>query len=203
MKLYYKAGSCSLAVRILINELQLPCQYIEVDLTNKKIDGVTDYLVINPKGSVPALLLESGILLTENAVIQQYLADMHKAHQLLPPIYDIKRYQVLEWLNFVATDLHKSCAPFFMPSITDQLKRDIFTPLLAKRLDFLNHHLDKNEYLFHNEFTIADSYCFVVLSWLKRINLNIENWSHVAKYFHHIAKRPAVSQSLSEENISL
>ena len=75
-------------------------------------------MTINSKGSVPALQLDNGEVLTENAVILQYLADTAHATQLLPAVGDFKRYRVLEWLNYTATDLHKGVGLFFNPAIT-------------------------------------------------------------------------------------
>lgn len=201
MKLYYKQGACSLAVRILIHELNLECQYVAVNLANKQTEDGKNYLDINPKGSVPALQLDAGMVLTENAAIQQFLADTHNATRLLPAAPDITRYQVIEWLNFVSTELHKSCAPFFTPIISATLKKDIFTPLLTKKIDFLNHHLAKTSFLAINQFTIADIYCFVVLTWLQHINFDLSHWENVASYFKRIEQYPSVQKALQEEGL--
>src|SRR5437870_2266196 len=113
MKLYYSKGACSLAVRILINELNISCKYEAVNLKTKETETGKNFYEINPKGAVPTLILENNNVLTENAVIHQYLADQQKAHHLLPNLNDFKRYQVLEWLNFIATELHKGFSPLF------------------------------------------------------------------------------------------
>src|SRR5688572_12009519 len=113
MKLYYSKGACSLAVRIILHEIGAACEFEAVDLATKKTETGMDFLKINPKGAVPTLILDDKAILTENAVIQQYLAEKYHATQLLPPLGDMKRYRVLEWLNFISTDLHKSCGPLF------------------------------------------------------------------------------------------
>ena len=68
---------------------------------------------INPKGAVPALELDSGEVLTENAVILQYLGDRAGWPDVLPRLGNFRRYRVLEWVNFITTELHKSFAPLF------------------------------------------------------------------------------------------
>jgi glutathione S-transferase len=138
MKLYFSKGACSLAVRIVINEIGLKSEYEEVDLKNKKIAQGEDFLQVNPKGAVPALYTDDKHLLTENAVIQQYLADTNKAYQLLPQLGEYKRYQVLEWLNFVSTELHKGFSPLFNPALDLGVKKEIFIPNLQKKFGFVD-----------------------------------------------------------------
>lgn len=75
MKLFYKAGACSLSPHIVLREAGLDFTAEKVDLALKKTESGADYLTINPKGQVPALLLDDGSLLTEGVAIVQYLAD--------------------------------------------------------------------------------------------------------------------------------
>lgn len=134
MKLYYTSSVCSLAVRIIIHELEIPCDYEPVNLKTKKTEKGEDFLKINPKGAVPVLQLKDGEILTENAVILQYLADKYNAVNLLPPVGDMKRYRTLEWLNFVSTDLHRYCTPLFWSKFSDDIKENLFTPILNNQL---------------------------------------------------------------------
>lgn len=122
MKLYYSKGSCSLAIRILINELNLKVDFVAVNLKNKQTEQGQDFFKINIKGAVPSLQLEDGSILTENLVIQQYLADTHNGSALLPKVGEMQRYRVLEWSNFVTTELHKGCGPFFNPDMPADVK---------------------------------------------------------------------------------
>src|SRR5689334_13101143 len=107
MKLYYSKGACSLAVRILLHELGIKSEFEAVDLKTKRTETNADFLKINPKGAVPTLTTDKQEILTENAVILCYLADEYKAIELLPAPGNFKRYRVLEWLNYVATEIHK------------------------------------------------------------------------------------------------
>lgn len=79
MKLFLKPGACSLSPHIVLEELGLPYETETVDLASKKTASGQDFLAINPKGYVPALLLDSGELLTEGPAIVQYLADLAPA----------------------------------------------------------------------------------------------------------------------------
>ena len=201
MKLYYSKGSCALAVRIVINEIGLSSDYESVDLKLKKTGTGADFLKVNPKGSVPTLVTNTGDILTENAVIQQYLADMNNASELLPKVGDIKRYRVLEWLNYVSTELHKGCAPLFNPNIPQEVKDGVFIPAIKSKLLYVDNHLAANQFLMGDQFTLADGYLFVVLSWMRHFNINVSDWSHIEKYFSLLMKRPAIQKSLQEEGI--
>src|SRR5688572_16955287 len=141
MKLYYAKGACSLAVRITLHEMNIPCAFEAVNLKTKQTETGMDYLNINTKGAVPAQLVNTHELLTENAVIQQYLAETYQATRLLPPINTMERYHVLEWLNYISTDLHKGCSPFFNPNLPEDLKETTFRPALKNKFAVVDQRL--------------------------------------------------------------
>lgn len=199
MKLYYSKGACSLIVRIMLNEVGIESEFEAVNLKTKKTHTGQDYLSINPKGSVPALELKNGELLTENAVILQYLADVSKAIELLPPVGYFQRYRVLEWLNYVATEIHKSFGPLFNPNIPQDLKNQIFIPLLESKLDYINKHLEHHQYLLGDDFTLPDIYLFVMLTWTSHFNLDLNKRENLARYFAELNNKQSVIESLKQE----
>jgi glutathione S-transferase len=91
MKLYYMPGACSLAPHIALKEAGLSFDLERVG-RDKKTEGGDDYLGINPKGSVSALKLDNGEVLTEAAVIQQYIGDKAPEKKLLPATGSSERY---------------------------------------------------------------------------------------------------------------
>lgn len=183
MKLYYSTGACSLAVRIVIHELGVECEYERVDLKTKITETGKDFLEINPKGAVPTLQLDSGEIVTENQVIQQYLADTHPS-ALLPFFGQMKRYRVLEWLNFVSMDVHKSFSPFFNPAISEGLRARIFRPILKAKLLLVNAHLAARSFLLGDHMTLPDAYLFVVSRWLGAAGFKISEFPHLEKFFN-------------------
>lgn len=203
MKLYFAKGACSLVVRIIINEIGLDCDYESVNLKTKKTENNSDYLKINPKGAVPAFELDNGQVLTENLVIQQYIADTFQPTKLLPPIGDFSRYQVLECLNFISTELHKGFSNLFNPSISQELKDKIFIPLIKAKLDYLDKQLNKHQYLSGNHFTLPDAYLFVMLLWSNHFKINLNEWNHLPRYFAELSKRPSIVVSLREEKLEV
>lgn len=200
MKFYYCKSACSLAVRIILNELEFTYQDIEVDLKTKKTKTDENFLDINAKGAVPALVLDNGELLTENQVILQYLADTAKEQKILAPIGEMKRYHTLEWLNYIATELHKSVGMFFNPALSEETKNTIYMPMIQAKLKFVNQHLAENSYLMGEYFTLPDAYLFVVLRWTKYFKFDLSAYSHIEKYMHHLMARPSITKALQQEH---
>lgn len=199
MKLYYSKGACSLAVHIILEELNIPCEYEAVNLKTKITATGKNYLEINPKGAVPALELDDGQIITENTVIQQFLADKVKAFHLLPAVNELKRYRVLEWLNYVSTELHKGCSPFFNPAIPDEIKNSVFKPMMMKKLEFLELHFSANAFFMGNEFTLPDAYCFVVLAWMQPLHIDFSHLNHLTRFYNTVRARDSVKKAVSEE----
>ena len=202
MKLFYSKGSCSLNIRILVNELGIDCEYDAVNHADKKTESGHDYYQINPKGSVPALQLDDGSVLTENIVILQYLAERYKATELLPAIGNFQRYRVLEWLSYASSELHKSFSPFFNKALSNEVKQEVFLPVLKNKLNYMNTELADAEYLVSDHFTLPDIYAFVTLRWLGVTHLKLEDWPNVAAFFARIKARPAVAAALEAEGLS-
>src|SRR4029078_5503050 len=134
MKLYYSPGACSQAPHILLHEIGLHHDAERVDLKTKRTEDECGYLAINPKGAVPALELDSGDVLTENAVILQYLGDRSSVGEVLPPIGNFRRYRGLEWGDFITTELHKRFGFLFSREATDDMKQLVIRDL-GKKLD--------------------------------------------------------------------
>jgi glutathione S-transferase len=202
MKLYYSTGSCSLVVRIILNELDLPATYEAVTLSTKKTETGQDFYAINPKGAVPALVMDNGEILTENTVILQYLADTHDRHDLLPALGSMKRYRVLEALNFIGSDLHKSCAPFFNPQMPAEIKTTLFKPMLEMKLALADKALGDKRYVVNETFTLADAYLFVILSWMPHLPIALSAYKNLSRFFDHMSTHPSVLLSLKQEQDS-
>jgi len=134
MILYYSPGACSQAPHILLHELGLSHDARRVDLRAKTLEDGSSYLDVNPKGAVPALELENGEVLTENAVILQFLGDRAGSADALPSLGHFSRYRVLELVNFITTELHKRFGMLFSPDLDDSAKQAI-TAQLGKKLD--------------------------------------------------------------------
>ena len=198
MKLYFSPGACSLAPHIVLQEAGLPAEIERVDLRSKKTATGADYMAINPKGYVPALQLDDGELLTEVTTILQYLADLAPQSKLAPAFGTIERYRLLEWLNFIATEVHKGFAPTFNPKQSDDAKK-LAVEGLRRRFDYLQAQLKGHDYLMGKTFTVADGYLFTTLRWTKYVGIDLEHWPVLAAYVARIGARPSVLAAVAAE----
>ena len=200
MKLYYSPGACSLASHIVAREAGLDVALEKVDLGAKRTETGRDYLSINPKGAVPALELDGGDVLTENAIVLQYLAD--KAPQSGLVVSDgMARWHFLELLNFIATELHKGFPPLW-DSRTTTAGREIVLENLSKRFGILERQLGNQPYLTGETFTIADAYAYAVLNWTKIHKIDLSRWPRLVTFLDRVADRPAVRRALTEEGLA-
>ena len=199
MKLYYSPGACSLAPHIALSEAGLPYTTKRVDLkTHTLVDGA-DYYTINPKGYVPLLELDDGARLSEIAAIVQYIAD-RKPGTLAPAYGTMERYRLMEWLNFIATELHKQFSPLWYPT-TPEATKDAQIAKLKTRFDLISKTLAAQPYLMGNDFTVADAYLFTILNWAPMLKVDLAPWPALVAYQARVAARPAVHTALVAEGL--
>ena len=200
MKLYYSPGACSLSPHIVLLEASLPYTLERVNLGTKKTAAGGDYLTINSKGSVPTLQLDDGKILTEGPAVVQYLADQKPESGLAPRAGTFERYQLMEILNFITSEVHKNFSPLFNKEASDELKSGA-KAALAKKFDWLTTFLSGKTFLIGNTFTVADAYLFTVLNWPALTGIDLGKWPVLAAYHSRIAQRPTVQQALKEEGL--
>ena len=199
MKLYYMPAACSLAPHIALREAGLPFEIELVDRSKKTASG-EDYLSINSKGSVPALRLDDGKVLTEAAVIQQYIADKAPAQKLVPAAGTPERYRQQEWLNYIASEVHKGIGQLFNPAMPDDYKEAVKKALASRQFPFLDKALTGRDYLM-DEFTIADGYLVTVLNWTNFHKLDLSAFPAMTAFMKRVAARPAVQEAMKAEGL--
>lgn len=200
MKLYYAPGACSMAVHITLREAGLSFELEQVDLAAKKTASGADYLAVNPKGYVPALQLDDGQLLTEAAVVLQYVADRQPAAGLAFPPGSMERYRLMEWLNFLSSELHKPFGALFHPAAAEcaEMPRQ----LLTHRFDYLAQALTGRQYLMGETYTVADCYLFTMLGWCSYVSFSLDPWPVLKDYQARLAQRPAIQAAMQAEGLS-
>jgi glutathione S-transferase len=199
MKLYYSPGACSLSPHIALLEAGLPHDLVKVDLRAKKLENGDDYLKVNPKGQVPALQLDSGEIVTEGPVIVQMIAD-RVSKDLAPARDSAERYKLLEWLNFITTELHKNFGPIFSPVLADDAKA-FFKDRVMGKFKYLDSQLGGRDYLMGKQFTVADGYLFTMLSWAERMKFDLSAMENLLAYKARVAARPKVQEALNREGL--
>jgi len=198
MKLYFAPGSCGLASQIALREAGQTFKLVKVDFATKTtVEG--DYLKVSAKGFIPVLQMDNGDLLTEGAVILQWIADQYPDAGLLPPFGTRERYKVMEWLNFVASDLHKGMAVMFSSLIDKGSKISFAQGNLASRFEYIEEHLSKNDYVLGGQFSVADAYLYNVLRWPPRVDIDLSPYIAIQKFMQRMELRPTVISALAAE----
>jgi glutathione S-transferase len=199
-KLYYSPGACSLSPHIVLREAGLPFQLALASTKTHKLADGSDYYAINPKGYVPLLELDDGQRLSEGPVIVQYIADQVPASGLAPPAGTMARYRLMEWLNFITSELHKGFSPLFNPATPEDYKT-LARAKLSERLRWVDSQLEGKDYLTGDTFTVADAYLFVVAGWAKHVGVDLASAPHLTAFLGRVAARPAVQAALKAEGL--
>jgi glutathione S-transferase len=201
MKLYYATGSSSLLPHIVLHEAGLPFEPIKIDEHTKEIAGGGNYRSVNPLGTVPSLVLDDGTLITEGAVIAQYIADLVPDKRLVPTIGTMDRIRLQSWLNFISSDLHKGgYSPLFYKGMPEE-GRDVFRVRLKAHFTHIDQHLAANAYLLGDAYSIADAHLYVVSNWASWTNFDLSPYRAVRAFRERVGLRPAVIAALTTEGL--
>jgi glutathione S-transferase len=199
MKLYYSPGACSLSPHIALKEAGIPHELVKVDLKTKTLANGERFDRVNPKGQVPALVLDSGEVITEGPVIVQMIADKAPATHLAPANGTPERYRLQEWLNFVGSEVHKSFGPLFNPTLSDETKT-FFRNRINGKLAYIDSKLAGHDYLMGPQFTVADGYLYTMLRWADAMKIDLTAMKNLTAYKDRVAARPRVQAAVAAES---
>ena len=204
-QLYYSPGACSMAVHIALAEIGAPFELTRVFVPAGETT-LPAFLAVNPKGRVPALVFEGG-LLTEVPAILSYLALSH-ADAGLMPADPLAHARVLEWLAWLASEVHPAFGQIWRPgrSVTDATLHanvqargrenviDRFADIEAK--------LQKsNSFTVVDEYTVADPYLFVFYQWGRMEGFDMAGFPAFSAHAARVAARPATQRALVREGL--
>jgi glutathione S-transferase len=202
MKLYYSPGTCSLSPHIVLREAGRRFDLERVDLASHRTASGGDFLLLNPKGYVPALELDEpdGVVLTEVPAIVQYIGDLAPDAHLVPPAGTLARYHLQELLDFLSRELHKPLRWLFdakLPAALAEHQRG----KIGERLCYLQDVLNDRAFLMGESFTVADATLFVMLQWCRPHGIELEIYPNLDDYEGRVAQRPAVQAALAAEGL--
>ena len=184
----------------MLREAGLPFTLVLADMKTHELAGGADYYAINPKGYVPLLELDNGERLSEGPAIVQYIADQAPGKQLVPAAGTMARYRVMEWLNFITSELHKSFGPLFNKDFPEAGKA-FFKTKLGERLAWVDKQLAGKPYLMGDQFTVADAYLFTVAGWGAYVGVETKPLAALSAYMARVAARPAVQEAMKAEGL--
>ncbi len=206
MKLYYLPGSCALAVHIVLEWLEVPCEYVQLARGQTQ---TPEFVAINPAAKVPALQLDDGEIFTETEAILLYLAEKFPDRKLGPSSNIDARYQFYRWLSYLTGDVHPAFYPYFNPQryLPDETIHAALRAQAAIELgryfDVLDMTLKNNEWFVESRKTVLDAYLFVFCRWLKSIQESLEAYPNLKRYYQRLGQDVGVLTALEEESINL
>ncbi len=206
VNLFYFPGTCALAVHIILEEIGKTFDLSLVDLAFGD-QYKPPYNVLNPKGKIPALVLEDGTLLTELPAIAWYLAQTNPTVGLLPRTPDGEA-RVLELLDYMVATVHmrgftRLFRPnAFAPAIADEAEViNAGTEIVVNGLKHLSGALGDNAYLL-GEYSIADAaLCYLEFWTVMRTEIDLPD--NLESHYTRMRARPAVHRALATEGLAL
>jgi glutathione S-transferase len=197
MKLYGAPESIALATHIALVESGMSYEFELVDIRNHTYSGGRSYLQENPKRYVPFMVLDDGTVLTESIATLLYVSE-HELNRSLSRGDD--RYRVIEWLTFVATEIHQRLMRTGMPGLSEEMKNATMAQMRERFGNAAARLADRNV-LVGDNVTVADILLYNACRWLQYIDIDIRQWPQLADFYNRMADRPAVRKALAEEGI--
>lgn len=172
-----------------------------VNLKTHKTEKGADYYEINPKGYVPALEINPGLILTENVAILPFLAQHDPKQDLIPPS-GLGRAKVLEWLGYLNSELHDAYAVFFGAPLTNDEKTKAYAEI-DRLLKYIDNYLAESDYdyLVNDNFGPADAYLFVLTNWSNSIEHDLTPYKHIIALRNKVAERQSVQIAMRDEGL--
>jgi glutathione S-transferase len=202
LTLYYCPGACSMASHITLEESGLPFEGKPLRL-GKGEAQTPEYLAINPRGKVPALVVD-GRALTENVAIMSYVASQVAPGVLLPvDAYDAAR--AISTITWFSNSVHPPWTHLQRPerfaddaAAHDTVKTTGRQGFIAA-LQEIDAMLAGKDWLIGNQFTVADAYALVFYGWGARIELSMKDFVAYTAHKQRMLARPAVRRVLERE----
>ncbi len=199
-KLYYSPGACSMAVHVVLNELNAKYELEKISLQDRD----PTFLKINPRGQVPVLMVD-GEPVKEGAAILMYLLDTHGSPMM--PKSGMGRAKALEWLMWANSSLHPAYSRAFSVAkvFPDKAMQDVaFNAALSSIQSYWDEadaRLWKMKYLAGDEMTAADIMITVFANWGQMFPSKPKLGPNVMRVIKEVSSRPSYQQALKAEQV--
>ena len=203
MKLFYAPGTCALAAHIALEDAGANYEVVRVDLAGGE-QRKPEYLKINPKGRVPALATDRGIL-TENPAILAFVAQSFPARKLAPLDDPFAFAEGQAFNSYLCATVHVAHAHGRRgsrwaddPAAIEEMKRKV-PETMAACFEVIERDLFKGPWVLGNQYTICDPYLFTVAEWLESDGVDPKRFPKVLDHRNRMRERPAVKKALVQE----
>ena len=203
LKLFYAPGSCALASHIALEEAGAPYEAVRMDLSAGD-QRAPDYLKVNPKGRVPALVTNRGIL-TESPAILAWVAQSFPGAKLAP-LDDPFAFAAMQAFNsYLCSTVHVAHAPGARgtrwaddPVAIAEMKRKVPETMTAC-FEMIEREMLAGPWVMGAAYTVADPYLYTMTRWMERDGVDSARFPKVADHRARMEARPAVAKVLAEE----
>lgn len=202
LKLFYSPGACSLASHIALEEAGAPYELMHL---NFKADDQRkpEYLKVNPKGRVPALVTDRGIL-TESPAILAYIAQTFPAAKLAPTdAFDFARAQAFN--SYLCSTVHVSHAHRVRgnrwvddPAAIKEMQRKV-PETVGAAFALIENGMLEGPWVMGQDYSICDGYLFTMAQWMEGDGVDLSKLPRVMDHRARVAERPAVKRALAQE----
>lgn len=197
--LYYSPGACSLAIHVLLNELNVPFKAVQVSLANPS----EEFKQANPRGQVP-VLMDGTWALREGAAIILYLLEKHPSELL--PESGADRARAIEWLMFGNSTMHPNYGKmFWLKKLGSAEKHSDLLSAIAKQAqkhwDDVEQALSQNAYVAGDRLTMADILLAVIANWSGNMQPPLTFGEKTKSWLQKIVSRPSFQKALADEGV--
>ena len=193
MKIYYTPKRCSIASIIALEWANAAYETIKANTKSE------EYKKINPAGTVPALDIGEGKILTENTAILKYIADTHREKNLGADEGVVAEYEFNKLSSFL-NGFHSAFGPYYVPErytvATDDASIENVLKALFVSIDNVMKSLDKmldgKNYLYNDKKSVLDAYAYVMVRWTDDFEKSWKDYPNVKRFVENLEDDPAV-----------
>lgn len=196
MKVYANPGSGSACVEAVLAELNLPFERVLVDYTD---DGIVDpdFVKINPRRQIPALVFEDGACLTETMAILMHLADGHPQSRLAPTPGTFERAKLDQWMSFLLAniyegELRKNYPHRYVIGDPNPVE-EAAEAFVMENYRILEDACDGGPYFFGSDVTIVDIYLWMFINWFEEFDEIREACPRLIALAEAVMNRPKIA----------
>lgn len=204
LKLYYGSGTCALASLIALEEAGLAYEAVRLNMKEGQ-QRSADYLAINPKGRVPALVTDKGAI-SETSAILVYVAQSAPAARLAPLDDPYAFAQMQSFNNYLSSTVHVNHAHgprgnrWTDDAAAMETMKAKVPQTMADSFALIEEHMLAGPWVMGQDYSVADAYLFTMARWLKNDQVDIDSFPKVKAHFERMHARPALQRALAVEH---
>jgi glutathione S-transferase len=207
LKLYYAPGTCALASHIALEEAGAEYEAIRLNFKNDD-QKKPDYLKINPKARVPALVTDRGVL-TETPALLIYIAQSFPAAKLAPLDDPFALAKVQAFNSYLCSTVHVAHAHRMRgtrwtddAAAIESMKKKV-PQTVGECFALIEREMFAGPWVTGKDYTVADGYLFTLTQWLGGDGVDVNKTPKIAEHFRRVGERPAVRKAVEDETREL